>query len=120
MNKMTREEARDMLRAFFPQSGRKFLVELEFTQDLNTKEQEDLAIKIMESMSKGTEILPGLKVSRAFNKACSLDTVALDQSIEEIDLVKEKIQNSIQELETNLIGLKKVLEHRNLANSNSK
>lgn len=120
MNKMTREEARDMLRRFFPQSGRKFLVELEFTQDLNTKEQEDLAIKIMGSMSKGTEILPGLKVSRAYSKASSLDTVALEQSIEEIDLVKENIQNSIQDIETNLIGLKKVLEDRNLASSNSK
>ncbi len=120
MNKMTREEARNMLRAFFPQSGKKFLVELEFTKDLNTKEQEDLAIKIMESMSKGSEILPGLKVSRSYSKASSLDTVALEQSIEEIDLVKENIQNSIQDIETNLIGLKKVLEHRNLTNSNSK
>jgi hypothetical protein len=78
--------------------SRKFLIEVDF------KVNEETSAKLLESAIKGTEILPGLTISKIYPKVATVDDIAkkgtkakIESALKYLDDVKRYIQTAIEE-----------------------
>ena len=78
--------------------SRKFLVEVDF--DVN----QETSAKLLESAIKGTEILPGLTISKIYPKVATINDIdkdtkkaKIESALKYLDDVKAYIENSLEE-----------------------
>jgi hypothetical protein len=94
---MNREQSREMLRSFFPEAGKPFLVELELVPS-ETETETDSAIALMSSMMSGRELIPGVKVAKCYRQAETVGSVVVgglnEQSIDLFNNVLKNIENA--------------------------
>jgi len=107
MKTMTKEEARQALRSYFPKKGVPFVVELEFTKDLSDDGAEEMAVNLMRSMMNGEEILPGLKVTRAYRQVETVDSLHVSNTSEKIAKIQDSIKKNMKDLYENVRDLEK-------------
>ena len=107
MKAMTKEEARKTIRSYFPEKGIPFVVELEFTKDLSEDKVEEMAISLMSSMMKGGEILPGLKVSKAYRQAETTDSIHVNNISSKVVKLQEAIKKNFTDMYLNMMKLEK-------------
>lgn len=103
---MTREEARQQLRSFFPEKGKPFIVELELTEDLTDDKTTDMCINLMDSMMNSKEILPGLKVARVYRQVETTDSIHVENTSEKVFKIQETIKENLDKLNSNIEDLK--------------
>jgi hypothetical protein len=105
MKKMTREEARKIIRSFFPDKGVPFVIEVELTKDLTEDEEVEVAQNLMTSMLAGTEILPGVKVSRVYKQTETLDSLVVRDLNDEAREIEGRVFKALQDLRNSLADL---------------
>jgi len=105
MEKMTKEEARKIIRSFFPDKGVPFVVELELTGDLTEDEEVETASNLMHSMLAGTEILPGVKVSRVYRQTETLDSLVVRNLNDETREIEGRVFKALQDLRNSISDL---------------
>lgn len=98
---MNKEQAREMLRGFFPEAGKPFLVELELVP---SETETESAIVLMSSMMSGKELIPGVKVSKCYRQAETVGSVVVcglnEWSIDLFNNVLKNIENARNNLKT--------------------
>ena len=109
---MDKKEAESMIRKFFPEAGKPFLVELELVPSENGIEEIANSARLMSSMINGEEIIPGVKVARVYSQAETIDSLIVGKINEDSDAMFKKALNSIAVAQKCLWELERELRNK--------
>jgi len=109
---MDKKEAESMIRKFFPEAGKPFLVELELVPSESGIEEIANSARLMNSMIHGEEIIPGVRVARVYNQAETTDSLIVGQINEKASTIFKEALNSIGIAQKSLWELERELKNK--------